>query len=89
MYLYIYTYDLSFFSYPKAVYIQIGVFSFQETPSALIIPKELWLENCNLNERFAWLNHQEVEPLWLQEEDVPGFQDVRMEDEARTIVNWC
>ena len=53
---YIYTYDLSFLSYPKAVYIQINMFSFQGTPGGSLNPKEFWVANCNMNERFLWLN---------------------------------
>ena len=60
---YIYTYDLSFLSYPKAVYIQMNMFSFQDTPGGSVNPWDFWIENCNMNERFLWLNKQDVEPL--------------------------
>ena len=44
------------------------MFSFQNNPGGSINPKDFWLENCNLNDRFKWLNKQDVEPLWLQVE---------------------
>ena len=32
------------------------MFSFQGTPGGSLNPKEFWVENCNMNERFLWLN---------------------------------
>ena len=65
---YIYTYDLSFLSYPKAVYIQNNMFSFQDTPGGSLNPKEFWVENCNMNERFLWLNKQDVNIFYYYKE---------------------
>ena len=48
------------------------MFAFQGTPGGSLNPKEFWVENCNMNERFLWLNKQDVEPLWLSVEEVPG-----------------
>ena len=42
------------------------MFSFQDTPGRSINPKDFWMENCNLNERYLWLNNQDIEPLWLK-----------------------
>ena len=42
------------------------MFSFQDTPGGSINPKDFWMENCNLNERYLWLNNQDIEPLWLR-----------------------
>ena len=43
------------------------MFLFQDTPGGSINPKDFWMENCNLNERYLWLNNQDIEPLWLEE----------------------
>ena len=85
---YIYTYGLSCLSYPKAVYIQINMFSFQDTPGGSRNPKEVWMENCNLNERYVWLNNQDIEPLWLNIEEVPGYPGTRSTADAEAIVSW-
>ena len=67
----------------------MNMFSFQDTPGTLLNPRDFWKENCNLNERFLWLNNQDVEPLWLDVEEVPGYPDTRSIDEAQRIVTWC
>ena len=65
------------------------MFSFQGTPGGSLNPKEFWVENCNTNERFLWLNKQDVEPLWLSVEEVPGYPGTRSNDDAQRIVTWC
>ena len=67
----------------------MNMFSFQDTPGTSLNPRDFWMENCNLNERFLWLNNQDVEPLWLDVEEVPGYPDTRSNDEAQRIVTWC
>jgi hypothetical protein len=60
----------------------MNMFSFQDTPGGSLNSRDFWIENCNMNERFLWLNKQDVEPLWLQVQDVPGYPDVRNEDDV-------
>ena len=67
----------------------MNMFSFQDTPGTSLNPRDFWMENCNMNERFLWLNNQDVEPLWLDVEEVPGYPDMRSHDEAQRIVTWC
>ena len=64
------------------------MFSFQDTPGGSINPKKVWMENCNLNERYVWLNNQDIEPLWLNIEEVPGYPGTRSTADAEAIVSW-
>ena len=65
------------------------MFSFQDNPGGSLNPKDFWVENCNLNERYVWLNNQDIEPLWLSVEEVPGYPGTRSKDDAEKIVSWC